>query len=512
MKAEESKLTIKYSEVLFSLYMGLLLFAKGIGLYDGQNLFKIFLVLGVASVMMKLAIERYSRSQLIWTLLLLITGTLSYLISGEKGLLLNFLMAAGMLHVDEKRIIRFTYAVWGTAFIGRVLVSLLQGNGSVYKVHEKMGLGHFFRWGLGYSHPNVLHISYLILAALVLLVLGNQCRVKHLLILFLMNCFVFLFSVSYTGMLIVCILLAGRAYLMLRKQLAVWEKAVCLLAVPICAAGSILLPLVTSGALFDTLNRMLNTRMKLAKHFLQPENIHLFGTRLSDVVTNQLTMDNAYVYAFVTYGIIPFCLIIGLTVYAIYRLLKKDCYVEALVILALAVAGLTEPFLYNLSFKNIGFLFIGQELLAPGNGREILGPLYRLNGDIRVNESWLHRCKDTVLGIFYLTKKKLLIALGTALVITGLTAAYVTYPSGYVVRRSNCEDIPKIFRYYGNESGQDDFLEMEDFAVGDQVEYFGGNIVRIEQVRGIIKTFVIGFYGIVLLYGIGAMYMTRKEP
>ena len=101
-----------------------------------------------------------------------------------------------------------------------------------------------------------------------------------------------------------------------------------------------------------------------------------------------------------------------------------------------------------------------------------------------------------------LTRMRATVATGIALVVTAIVCSFTTYPDGYVVRRSNCEDIPKIFRYYGNASGQDDFEIMEDFQIGDKIEYFGGNIVKIERVRDVIKIFTVSFSGAVILYGI----------
>lgn len=494
--------SIKYSEILFYICFGLLFFAKGIGLYDGQGIFKVILVLAWVCLVAKMMLERYSRSQAVWTMVMLVLGGITYYISGEKGLLLNFLMAIGMLHVDERRLLQIAGYIWIVAFGGRVLVSLLHMNGTVYKVHEKMGLGHFFRWGLGYSHPNVLHVSYLILAVLVVLILGKRCRIWHLCILFLGNCFIFLFSVSYTGMLIVSLLLAGRAFLFFRPVLAKWEKILWMLVVPACAVGSIILPLAVSGSAYTVLNNIFNTRLSLARQFLQPDNIHLFGNRLADIITSELTMDNAYVFALVTYGVIPFCLVLGLTIYTTHQLLRRNRNVEALVVVVLAICGLTEPFLYNTSFKNISFLYMGEALYGTGNGKEKIGPLLKWNGEVPINSKRLEKVRNLISDVLALTRKKAAVAAGMALAVTAIACSLTTYPSGYVVRRSNCEDIPKIFRYYGNANGQDDFEIMEDFQIGDKVEYFGGNIVKIERVRDVIKIFTISFSGAVFLYGI----------
>ena len=54
------QMTIKLSELLYLLYFGLMLFAKGIGLYDGQTVYKAFLLLAFACIAVKMCITEYT--------------------------------------------------------------------------------------------------------------------------------------------------------------------------------------------------------------------------------------------------------------------------------------------------------------------------------------------------------------------------------------------------------------------------------------------------------------------
>ena len=70
---------------------------------------------------------------------------------------------------------------------------------TVYRVHAKMGLGHIFRWSLGFTHPNILHITYLMLCALIILKMEERYGLKQYVILMLGNLLVFFYSISYAG-------------------------------------------------------------------------------------------------------------------------------------------------------------------------------------------------------------------------------------------------------------------------------------------------------------------------
>lgn len=125
-------------------------------------------------------------------------AVLVYLDSKEKGILILALTILSMKGVAKDRVFRVGMWVWGITMSGNVLYHLLNLDSSGYKVHEKLGLGHIFRWDLGFSHPNVLRISYLMLCGFIIYNLDRKYDWKHVIGLMLGNLFIFLYSVSYT--------------------------------------------------------------------------------------------------------------------------------------------------------------------------------------------------------------------------------------------------------------------------------------------------------------------------
>lgn len=513
-KADRKTVTVSTGEILYWLFFGSLLFAKGIGLYDGQAVFKVILLFASCCLFAKLLIEEYTIAEYGKIVAVLGITALTYVVSGEKGLLLYGMMMAGMKNVNLKRIFTLGTIIWSVTFLGTTVSSLFRMDSTVYKVHAKLGLGHIFRWSLGYPHPNVLQVSYLLLAIFIIYMLGDKFRMKHAVWLFAGNCLVFLYSVSYTGFAVFMCLLLGRIYLLWRKRLNVAEKIVIQCIFPVCVFVSLVIPVTVTGRWFQILNKLLSTRMELAWRYLKPEYISLFGKRLSEITTESVTMDSAYLSAFITYGIIPFSILCLYTMYAIARYLSKKMYLETLIIVTIAVGGLTEPFLYNTSFKNVSFILMGALLYETGKGRAYriipARVVQNFNKQIELSfDRWV-RLQAKFRNIYAFQWKKCAIAAICACICAIVVYGVCQYPKGYVVYRKDCADLTKEKHYYQEDNtAYKDFKRMKAFAEGEEIEYFSGNIVAMEKVRNEIAALCISY--VIVYFTTGCRQEIRKE-
>lgn len=514
------KADIQLGEILYWLFFGSLLFAKGIGLYDGQLVFKLVLIFALGCLALKIAIERYTAAEIAGMVLIVVLTGMTYVVSGEKGMLLNGLMMMGMKHVSRKRTFTVGAVLWTMAFLGVTISSLFHMEDTVYKVHDKLGMGHIFRWSLGYPHPNVLQVSYIVLAIFIIYLLGNHFRWKHALWLFAGNCLVFLYSVSYTGFVVFMCLLLGRIYLLIRKRLCFAEKALLQLVFPGCVLISLLAPVKLGEKWFRPLDNLLSHRLELAWWYLKPEYISLWGRRLSEITSEARTMDNAYLFAFITYGAVPFAVLCIATMYMIYRYLKEDKYMEALIILSIIIGGLTEPFLYNTSFKNLSFIFMGALLFENRTGKREWGlfsgklhlPGNGWRQQIMGKTGWVKALQKEICRILKADWKKYMAGCIVA-VLTGLLISQtVTYPKGYVVYRADCADITKEkFYYHEDASEYQDFKRMHSFQEGDEIEYFDGGIVTMEKIRNTVMGMVTGGFGGYVIMGLWISLRNKKE-
>lgn len=499
------KVTVSVGEILYWLFFSSLLFAKGIGLYDGQTAFKLVLVFSCLCLMVKLTIEKYTVSEILKIIAVIGLTGITYMVSGEKGLFLYGLMMVGMKYVDIKRLFTVGTIVWTIAFCSLTISSLFHLEDTAFKVHDKLGLGHIFRWALGYSHPNVLHVSYIVLSMFFIYLIGEKFRIKHAIYLFAGNCLVFLYSVSYTGFLIFMCLIGGRIYLLLRKKPGKVEKLLIQMVFPCCVILSLIFPLVATGKIFDIVNNILNTRLALAKYYLTPEFISFFGKRVSEITSYVLTMDNAYLFAFISYGIIPFSILCVATEWLIYSYVKEEKYLELLIVLTIAIGGLTEPFLYNTSFKNLSFIFLGSLLFLKKDGEKKYNMIpfcvaQKWNKNIDVDVDFLRAFKSKFLGLCKYSKIKFVSGIAGILFMLILANMMISYPKGYVVYRVDCADISEEMQYYDEQnSSYADYKRMANFETGEEIEYFSGNIIIMEKIRNtvlfILAGYILGYTG-----------------
>jgi len=70
-------------EIFFCLFFGTLLFAKGVGLYDGQGIFRIFLLIASAFWGLKMLTTEWEIRELLTAVILLLLGWMASLIRGK---------------------------------------------------------------------------------------------------------------------------------------------------------------------------------------------------------------------------------------------------------------------------------------------------------------------------------------------------------------------------------------------------------------------------------------------
>lgn len=497
---------VTIEEILYYAFFCILLFAKGMGLYDGQPAFKCCLVLALICWIGKMAATRYSVKEILLIGLLLALGAVTYIRSGEKGILLFVMMLAGMKNIAIERIMRLGLWAWGSSFFLLTFTSLMHMQDMGYKVHDKLGLGYIFRYGLGYAHPNVLHVSYFILVIFIVYTLSERYDWKHFIGLMLGNILIFSYSVSYTGVAIVMAYLAVALYVAKRKRMNTGERFLCNLVYPFCCLlslwGSVLLK--NHEELFRIINKIVNERLRLSQIFLVEENISLFGVRVADIITESLTMDNAYVYLLITHGIVTFAVVSIGYLYLVYAYSRENKAKELVIIVFICFMGIMEPYLFNTSFKNVIFLFIGELLYRKCEAS--LGGAERTIGiapwtafcqrSIPISENilrWLQTAKCRMAQ-----RRKVILTAGMIGGILAAAAAGVIFslnePPGYIIIRNQTGIIDEEY-FYINDNWEEKYPSYQVVGTMDEdepVNAFDGMIVQVEKARACENGFVIG--------------------
>ena len=521
-----NKLTL--DETLYLGFVILLSIVKGLGLYEGQKLFILLVVPALLCGGLKILLSSYTKRQ--WTalvLLLLLTG-LVYVRSLEIGILFIMFMILGMKNISLQKVFRIALWVWSVCAVVLCLISFTRLEHTVYRVSQKLGLGYIFRWSLGFTHPNILHITYLTLCALILYELADRFNLRHLAILMFGNILVFLYSISYTGFAIVTILLFSGMYVKIRPRFCVFEKILVNLVLPMILFISFALPFMLYDSRFAAplikLNELVNTRINIAHFFLVPECISLFGVKMSYLAQTQyyLSIDSSYIWAFIHYGIIPFILLMLAYLVLIADCTRKQQTRELILIICFLGAGCTEPLLFNTSFKNITLFFLGELLFRQKEGEEeyCLLPGLREKSDILLRE-----IIDKVTKISFFQKnspvlymnmrkryRKQLLATAAVCMLIGMAFCAILYkePKGYVVPRTNTDWIEKDF--YFLESADDPayagYRIMNYRDAETVMQIVEGNAVKLETVRYYVGSALIG--GLLGTAGIWLLFLRRR--
>ena len=514
--ARENSINISLAEACFLGFFILLSVTKGMGLYEGQKLFELLVIPAFLLAIVKIFITPYTRRQWAMQILFLILTAVVFYNSRERGILFLAFTVLGMKNISVKKVFHIGLWVWSLCSIVLSVFSFFRLEHTIYRVHAKLGLGHIFRWSLGFTHPNILHITYLTLCAYILYKLGDHYRFSHFVYLMMGNLLIFLYSVSYTGFGIVTILLAGCLYVRIRPQFCIVEKILANLVLPVCLILSFVAPFYLYGQKYaymvQKLNFMLNTRIWLAEQFLRSEYRSLFGADVSKVVKSSMTMDNSYVWGYINYGLIPFAIIIlGYFALLFYDTHKQRTR-ELVIIVCFLAAGWTEQLLFNTSFKNVTLVFLGSLLFLQKEGAEEYCLFPRLLRTIEVplaglpDRLWI-AARDVWKGC-----KRKMFACSIAGMVTGIILCVLLYtpPKGYVVPRFYTDGLEEVSVYV--ESVNDPAYEgwkIMNYADADTpMQLVQGPAVALETVRYYVGNALIGGFAAAM---IGTVYIGIKR-
>ncbi|MCM1123769.1 MAG: hypothetical protein NC416_14395, partial [Eubacterium sp.] len=180
---QENSIQLTLEEACFFGFFILLSITKGLGLYEGQKLFELLVIPAFLFGIVKITITPYTKRQWVMQTLLLLLTAVVFHESHERGILFLAFLVLGMKNISVKKVFHVGLWVWSLCAVVLSIFSFFRLEHTVYRVHAKMGLGHIFRWSLGFSHPNILHITYLALCAFILYELGDRYGIRHFLVM-----------------------------------------------------------------------------------------------------------------------------------------------------------------------------------------------------------------------------------------------------------------------------------------------------------------------------------------
>lgn len=515
----ESKWGMTLAELFYYLYFAILLTAKGIGLIEGQVLFGIAIILACICFALKMVLTKYTIKELVVVTVLGLLFLIAFLRSGEKGILFAGMTILGIKDVDIKKVFKLGFGIWCCTFFGIVLIHMFGISNDLIFAHKKLGLGYILRYSLGFPHPNVLQISYVTWMAFFLYLWRPKTKRQWAVIglLFLGNCYFFLYSISYTGIILATVYLVGYCYFMNRKSFSKPEKILIQLVLPASVIFSILGPVMIKGKLFDIFNKILNTRFKLSNYFLTNQSLSLFGNKLIEA-PDHYGIDCSYVSCLLLYGILLFGLIMAGYFLLVRQCIRQERRGELAMLAGFFIAGISEPFLFNSSFKNLTLLFLGAyfyDLLGKGEKGNRISTWEMV---LVLGEAVFRQAQKQAAYLKKIPGKIWLwagmIGFGISVAITLIYAFQVQMPSAIYMPVSLSDTTGEEPIYIDPDKLPEDFdgWMPQAYDADTKMYEFTGNIILMERVRRVISCFLISFG---FVYGaeavIYALFVQRKK-
>ena len=501
---------VSLEELFFYIYFIIMAGAKGLGAVDGTRAYKVCLVISMFFLILKLGIGEYSIGEYITIAVLLLLCMYVWYITGNKAFFICMSLVISLKNIPIRRVFNVGAFVWTSAFLFQVITQLLNLRTRDFVIHNKYHLGYVIRWALGYSHPNVLQISYAVLVMYLFYVFRPEGRklVKGIIISFIGACYIFMYSLSATGMLmylmfvffLVCFEYAGNH----RNTRGRVSTVLLNMIFPLAAGISVIGPVVLRGRAFEIVNRLMTTRLALSKRFYTDYGISLFGWDFTKLPA-ALTLDCSYTRLLMYGGLILFILMCIGYIFMISDALREnhssENSIKLAIIFSTLIAGMSEPFLFNESFKNLSLIFLGEWLFRKGLLWAQKGASYRI---VRLREQNVDipcviNC-DRVIAVHEQMKKKRAVVILAILICGSIgTTVYcstVDLPDKIYALRVSCDTDEDSKNVYLSESDVSELKSSENALILNYKDAdtpllcFSGSTICAEYIRGIVSSFI----------------------
>ena len=184
--------------------------------------------------------------------------------------------------------------------------------------------------------------------------------------------YILLYSGSRTGVIVTIGFLTVNLLYAFRSRVGIVEKVATIMLLPVLWTVSVIGPIVASEDMIQSLRKIdanMGARWVVGKYYWSNNKLTLFGQLLNRPVDSSATeglsyygIDMSQLYLLLQLGVVAFVIITILWFFLLYYEVKHNMIQELIITAFLLIMGTSDPFLYNISFKNIAFVFIGAVL------------------------------------------------------------------------------------------------------------------------------------------------------
>lgn len=325
---------------------------------DGMYLFRNGLYLVLIG---KLALfSLYERGELVCALFFGAAALAGALASGEMGLLEFFVIMLAAKDVSPRRLVRVFAAVKAA---GLALTVFLWSRGlldAMYYQDDQVGYYNTY----GFCHRNVLAANVVALCLAWFYLRYRRMKFWDAVLWCGAAAVMYRFALSRTGLIVLLLTVASmllfrwkqRALFALPKfQKYVMGAFLGLLAVSVL--GTVFYP--GDSGFWQFVDGIFTKRFRFAHQCLEEYGLSLFGQRLPFVSSMEaqstdaarLILDNSYMRALLSYGVIPGGVFLGLYAAALGKSVKKRSGRLTVCLLVFAVFGLSERYMLDVYYQ-----------------------------------------------------------------------------------------------------------------------------------------------------------------
>ena len=262
----------KAESMLFYIFWGVLMTVNALGYGFGNTVSRRICYLSVIFVLLKFLISDYTKKETLICAALVAVGVFIWYFSGKITPLFTMIAITSMKNVSYDKAVKFTFWVTGVIFVVKTTLAIL-GVTDIERIVLSTGR---VRYRLNYDHSNVVHEILFMIITSGILAYHSRLKLYHYLALEIYNYFIYWYTDSRTGFLVVtvCIALSCIAdYKHIGPKLYKILKAVSDKTFTMIALLSILATLLYSMLLrFSFLDSDIDYSDKFATLFLRYKN------------------------------------------------------------------------------------------------------------------------------------------------------------------------------------------------------------------------------------------------
>lgn len=185
----------------------MLMIGKGLGFTGSSKELQNITYIAIIFLAIKLLYTPWRKNELLWCLILICYGLCNWIFSGYTGVFLSILTILGSKGVSRCKLFKMALYVRGALFV-YMLSSALLGYRDMEANYRWAGGSQIMkRYSFGYGHPNAAHYAFFTLIVLFIIVRSRKLNFRHYVIVTVANIFVYRFTNSRTGLIMVFLLL-----------------------------------------------------------------------------------------------------------------------------------------------------------------------------------------------------------------------------------------------------------------------------------------------------------------